>query len=97
MRVRVQWDRERETFSVQACAGGVAPYDVHSVVLLNCKLLFRVIEGDICKTTTRYQTEEITPIGFVNEAGEVRREAECVFLTSYGGNPSVYASVPEEA
>lgn len=66
------------------------------------KFVHAFVEGDICKTTTRYQSELVSynpyfTDGFVNEAGEVRREAECVFLTSYGGRPSIYASVPEEA
>ena len=65
------------------------------------KYVHAFIEGDICTSSTRYQSEQVryNPYfteGFVNTEGELRKTAECVFLTSHSDNPFVYASVEEE-
>jgi len=65
------------------------------------KYVHAFIEGDICTSSTRYQSEQVryNPYftdGFVNEDGELRKAAECVFLTSHNETPYVYASVEED-
>ncbi len=99
MRVRVKWNLTNCKWSVCDCEGVTPPYHTDSIVLLNCKLHhpFGHIEGDVSTGSTRYQSECITPIGFVNDKNEIRFDAECVFLTSYEGSPSAYASVTEDA
>ena len=106
MRVRVKWSLKNPYWSIGGgwivtdCTGVFPPYITHSIVLLNCKLhspSLGVIEGDVCTDSTRHLSEGITPIGFVNDDGAIRYEAECVFLTVYDGMADAYASVPEDA
>ena len=66
------------------------------------KFVHAFVEGDICTEPTRYQSELVSynpyfTDGFVNESGDTRKVAECVFLTSHNETPYVYASVKQEA